>query len=280
MSAGGLQTTWQETVDRRVLGAFVCVDALTGSSLSRAMTVTSGTGAAAWNVKPNRSGIYVVFDGPGFDPQTNQFIPAGAWPAAVSFEVTLQDAQQAYLPRRARVQAPVSVPAIGPSPGGVVPNPAVVAALQDPATVFDPQQVTMYPNASAAVGPNWAVIRASVTNAATGAGLPWAVVQVTRQSDGTVLATGETGANGEAVLAVIGLTLQVSTSGTGPVTVSTVAVTVTAIFDPSVLSQPQGWIADPDDILGNIANPALLKSSQGVQIGPGQELSLGFAIAV
>jgi hypothetical protein len=280
MSAGGLQTAWQETVDRRVLGAFVCVDALTGSSLSRALTVSAGTGVAAWKVKPNRSGVYVVFDGPGFDPQTNQFVPVGAWPAAVSFEVMLQDSQQAYLPRRVQVKAPAAVPAIGASPGGVSPNPAVVAALQNPATVFDPQQVTMYPTAAAAVGPNWSVVRASVTNAATGAGLPWAVVQVTQQSDGAVLATGETGANGEALLAAIGLKLQVNVSGAGPVTVSTVAATVTAIFDPSVLTQTTGWIPNPDDILNDLGNASFKTSSLAVQMGPGEELSLSFAIAI
>jgi len=280
VSAGGLQTVWQERVDRRVLGAFACVDALTGLSLSRAMSVRAGTGAAAWNVKPNRSGIYVVFDGPGFDPQTDQFVPIGAWPAPVGFEVTLQDPQQAYLPRRVQVKAPASVPAIGPSPGGVSPNPAVVAALGNPGTVFNPQQVTMYPTAAATVGPNWSVIRASVTNAATGEGLPWAVVQVTQQSNGAVLATGETGANGEALLAAVGLKLQVNLSVIGSVTVSTVAATVTAVFDPSVRNQPSGWVSDPDDILSDLTNTSFKTSSQTVQMGPGQELSLSFPIAL
>jgi hypothetical protein len=278
MSAGG-QTAWQETVDRRVLAAFVCVDALTGKSLSRGLSVSAGPGTSAWNIKPNRNGIYVVFDGPGFDPQTEQFVPAGTWPAAVSFDVTLEDPQQNYLPRRAQVSAPSSVPAIGPSPGGVSPNPAVVAALQNPATVFAPQLVTMYPTPAAAVGPNWGVVRASVIDAATGQGLPWAMVRVTQQSNGAVLATGETGANGEALTAVIGLKLQVSVSAAEPVTISTVAATVTAIFDPSVLHQQPGWISDPNTILHDLANPSFKTSSQSVQLGPGQELSLSLAIA-
>jgi len=275
VSAAGFQAVWQENVDRRVLSAFVCIDALTGSSITRPMAVTAGT----WNVQPNRSGIYVVFDGPGLDPQTNQFIPAGAWPAATSFEVTLQDAQQRYQPRRAEVQAPVSVPAIPASPGGVVPNPAVVAALKDPTTIFDPQQVTLYPTAAAATGPSWAVIRASVTDVNSGQGLPYAVLQVTRQSDGIVIATGQSDGNGEALLAVIGLSVQANTSGTGPVTVSTVAVSVAAIFDPSVLTQPSGWIPNPDDILNDVSNPSFKTSSQPVQISSGQQLNLSFAIA-
>jgi hypothetical protein len=267
-----------ETVDRRVLGAFVCVDAITGLSVVQPIPVST----PQWTVKPNRSGVYVIFDGPGFDALTTQFVPAGTWPAAVSFEVTLRDASRRYLPRRANVKAPMTVPAIGPSPGGVVPNPAVTAALANPAAVFDPQRVTLYPLPSAAVGPNWSTIHASVTRQGTTppTGLPWAVLRVVRKSDGVVLATGQTDTSGEALLAVVGLTMKASTSASGPVTVSTVPVTVTAYFDPGVLTQPQGWIANPDDILSNLTNTALKSSSQQVQMGPGVELSLSLAIAV
>jgi hypothetical protein len=267
-----------ETVDRRVLGAFICVDAITGLSVVQPIPVS----AAQWTVKPNRSGVYVIFDGPGFDALTTQFVPAGTWPAAMTFEVTLTDANRRYLPRRANVKAPMTVPVIGPSPDGVVPNPAVTAALANTSCVFDPQRVKLYPLPSAAVGPSWSTIHASVTKQGTtpAQGLPWAVLQVVRQSDKTVLATGQTDTNGEALLAVVGLTMQASTSASGPVTVSTVPVTVTAYFDPSVLTQPQGWVANPDDILSNLTNTALKSSSQQVQMGPGVELSLSFAITV
>ncbi len=241
-----------ETVDRRALGAFICVDAITGLSVVQAIPVSAGP----WTVKPNRSGVYVIFDGPGFDALTGQFIPTGTWPAAVSFEVTLTDANRRYLPRRASVKAPMAAPTIG--------------------------RVTLYPLPSSAVGPNWSTIHASVTRQGTtpAAGLPWAVLQVVRQSDKAVLATGQSDANGEALLAVVGLTMQAGTSASGPVTVSTVPVTVTAYFDPTVLTQPQGWIANPDDILSNLTNATLKSTSQTVQMGPGMELSLSFAIAV
>jgi len=254
-----------ESVDRRILGAFVCVDAITGSSVVPAIPVT----AAQWTVKPSRSGIYVIFEGPGFDALTGQFIPSGTWPAPASFEVTLQDPSRKYLPRRANVQAPLAIPAMPPVP-------AV------PAGVFAPLQVAVYPSAATAIGPNWAAIHASVTNASTTPpqGLPWAVLQVVQDSDNTVLATGQTGANGEALLAVIGLTVQANTSGGGPVTVSTVAATVTAYFDPSVLNQPPGWVPNPDDILSNLSNPALKSSSQPVQLGAGQEFTMSFGLTV
>lgn len=254
-----------ENVDRRVLGAFVCVDAITGNSVVPAIPVT----APQWTVTPNRSGIYVIFDGPGFDSLTDQFIPSGTWPAPVSFEVSLQDPTLRYLPRRANVQAPLAVPAYPP-----VPTP--------PAGVFAPQQVPVYPSPAATIGSNWASIHASVTIHGTTPpqGLPWAVLQVVQNSDSTVLATGQTDANGEALLAVVGLTVQANTGGTGPVTVSTVAATVTAYFDPSVLSQPAGWIPNPDDILTNLSNPALKSSSQAVQLSSGQEMAMSFAITV
>jgi hypothetical protein len=253
-----------EAVDRRILGAFVGIDAITGNSVVPAVPVI----APQWTVKPNSVGTYVIFDGPGFDALTDQFNPSGTWPAPVSFEVTLQDPTRRYLPRRANVQAPLAIPAVPPTP---------------PTTgVFAPQKVALYPSPATTTGPNWAVIHASVTNSSTtpAQGLPWVVLQVVQTSDNTVLATGQADTNGEALLAVIGLTVQANTSGSGPVTVSTTQVTVTAYFDPSILAEPEGWIPNPDDILTNLSNPSLKSSSQSVQLGSGQELSMTFAIAV
>jgi hypothetical protein len=255
----------------------VCIDAITHSSVLTSLAVS----APQWKVRVNRSGIYVIFDGPGFDALTTQLVPAPGWPPPVSFEVTLLDPNRRYLSRRAQVKAPLTVPTIPPSPGGVVPNPAVAAALADPTTVFCPQPVTLYPAPSAPVGPDWSTIHASVTSAGSAAQpLPWAVVRVTRQSDGTVLATGVSALNGEALLAVVGLSSQVNTSGTGPVTTPTVAATVTAYFDRSILTRPPGWISNPDDILSAISGSSLASASQHVQLGPGQETNLSFAITL
>ena len=270
-----------ESVDRRILSAFVCVDAITGSSVINAMAATETT--RQWVLKPNRNGVYVIFDGPGLDALTGQFLPSGTWPDPVSFEVSIQDPNRRYLPRRTNVKAPMKVPTIGPAPAGSATNPAAIAALSDPTTVFDPQKVTVYPVPSAPIAPNWAVIHVSIVSSGTTPpkGLPWAVVQMKRNpSDTTSLATSQADANGEALLAVPGLTTQLSTSGTGPVTVSTIGVTIQAFFDPSFSNQPPGWIPNPDDILSNLSNPALKSSSQTMQIGAGQELLLSLAISV
>lgn len=255
-----------ENVDRRILGAFVCIDAITGNSVVPAIPVI----AAQWTVTPNHSGIYVIFDGPGFDKLTGEFIPSGSWPTTPTpFEVSLQDPSLRYLPRRANVNAPLAVPAYPP-----IPAP--------PTGVFAPQQVPVYPSPAAVIGSNWAAIHVSVVAEGTTPpqGLPWAVVQVVQSSDDTVLATSQTDANGEALLAVVGLTVQANTGGTGPVTVSTVAAKVTAYFDPTTLTQPAGWIPNPDDILTNLTNPALKSSSQTVELSSGLESAMTFAITV
>lgn len=254
-----------DILDRRILGAFICTDAFTGSSVVPPVPAT----APQWTVKPNHSGVYVIFNGPGFDRQSNDFLPAGTWPSSQKFEVALQDPTRRYLPRRAVVKAPLPVPAIPP-------------VLTTPTGVFEPQKVALYPSPAAPVSPNWAVIHASVTRAGITPAqpLPWTVLQVVRDSDHTVLATGQAGLNGEALLAVIGLTVQVSSSGGGPVTVSTVAATVTAWFDPAHLNPPDGWIPNPDDILENLSNPALKSVSQPIKLSSGQELSMSFSIPV
>jgi len=254
-----------ENVDRRILGAFVCVDAITGNSVVPAIPVT----VPHWTVKPNRNGVYVIFNGPNLDLQTGEFAPSGSWPASVQFEVSLQDPSLRYLPRRAKVNAPLPVPVYPPVPSS-------------PAGVFAPHQIAVYPSPAAVIGPNWATIHASVTRQGTTPpqGLPWAVLQVVQNSNNAILANGQTGPNGEALLAVVGLTVQANTGGGGPVTISTVAATVKAYFDPSVLSQPKGWIPNPDDILNNLSNPALKSSSQTVELTSGQEMAMSFAITV
>lgn len=277
MNAGLETVATLETVDRRVLGAFVCIDAITGTRVMQPLGVVT----AAWTVRPNRSAVYVVFSGAGYDSLTAQFVLRGTWPVAEGFEVVLHDPTRRYLARRVTVHAPMSVPIIGPSPGGVAPNPAVATALGTAGAIFNPQRVLLYAAPSAPVGPSWSTIHASVVRqgSSPAVGLP-AVLRVVRQSDGVLLSSGQTDANGEALLAVAGLTMQPSTSTTGPVMVATVAVTVTAYVDPASLTQPPDWVANPDDILGNPTNPVLVQGSQTVQMGSGIELTLSFALAV
>jgi hypothetical protein len=271
------QPSQYEVVSRRILASFVCIDAITGNSVRRPMTVS----ANGWRIAPNHSGTYIVYDGPGLRNLTTQFVPQGAWPPASTLEVTLQDPLRNYLPRKVKINAPQSVPVIPAAPVGSTSNPAALAALSDPTTIFCAQSVNMFPAPSAPVATTWAVLRVSVQRAAAPfAGVPWTVVRVVRTSDSAVLAVGQTDSNGEALLAVIGPTTQTNTSGTGPITLPTTAISITAYADPSTITQPTGWISNPGDLLSNLANPALVSSSLAAQLAAGKELRVNFALTI
>ena len=239
-----------ESVDRRVLGGFVFVDAITSETITAPLAVSSPD----LRVRANRSGIYGIFDATGLSALTTQFLPAPGWPAPQSFEITVRDPSLRYLARRAAVKAP-----------------------QSP-TDFAAQRIVLYGSPSAALAPNWAVVRASVKTSA-GTGLPWAAVQVIK-SDTSVAAAGVTDARGEAVLAVTGLGLQMTADASPSVTETTIPVTVQAWFDPAVLQQPAGWIPNPDDIFANLSNPSLKSGKQTGALGAGQTLYAAIAVAV
>lgn len=264
----------KESVDRRVLGAIRCVDAITGNSVLNALSVTS----SQLTLRPNRSALYVIFNAPGLSAQTTQFDPVLPWPSPSTFEISIQDPSRRYLPRRAKVQVPRKLPPpIDPSQPF---DPAKV--LSDPAVVFNPQPVSLFPSPSSPVSPNWAVIHISVIRSGSTPpkGLPWAAVQVSRTDNKAVLATTIGDARGEALLAIPGLGPEISGSASGSVTQATVNVTVTSWFDPSVLNQPSGWIPNPDDILTNLASASLKTASLTTQVGPGQTVNRSLAISV
>ena len=256
-----------EAVDRRVLGAFRVVDAITGNSVRDPLTVST----APLTVRPNRSAIYVVFNAPGMEKLTDEFDPP-AWQDPSNFEVSIQDPGLRYLPRRANVQAPRKLP--------IPVDPATV--LADPTVVFNPQEVKLFPSPAAVLSPNWAVIRVSIVQSGvtTRAGLAWAVVQATRTDNNALLATTVSDKRGEALLAIPGLGPEISGSDSGAVTKATVGITLTAWFDPSITNQPAGWIPNPDDVLNNLTSPPLKKGSFNTQIGPGQTVSQSLAISL
>lgn len=246
-------TAAREHLDRRVLGGFFFSDAITAASVSAPLTVAS----TQLKLRVNRSGVYAIFDAPGFSGLNTEFIPGPDWPTAPgpSFEISVQAPNQRYLPRRAKISAPRTLASLGTA-----------------------QQVTLYPDPSSYVAPNWAVIRATVAGN-NGVGLPWAVLQAIR-SDKSVAATGMTDARGEALLALTGIGVQVSTNSTGAVTETTIPLTVQAWFDPSALNQPSTWIPDPDDILNNLANASLKTNTLAASVGPGQTFFAAITISV
>ncbi len=250
-----------ENVDRRVLAGFQCVDAITSSSIESPLSVT-GT---PLTIRANRSGVFAVLDGPDLRPLTTQFLASdpAAWAAPATYEITIQDPALRYLPRRANIVAPQPLPATGTTPPPVT----------------TPQQILMYPVTAAPLSPNWAVIRVSVVSNATPAvPLPWAVVQIT--GAGASALSGLTNQNGEALLAIPGLGLKLSSSSTGAITETTTAATVTAYFDPTVFNKPKGWVPNPDDLLLNLSSAPSKSTPQQFQVGPGQTVFVTLTISM
>ena len=261
MSTTYMLPTRQEFVDRRVLGGFRCVDSITGKTIVAPLAVTN----SVLTIRPNRSGTWIVFNGTGLAPLTNDFLPPGSWPASTAFDVSIQDHSGMYLSRRAKIQIP-----------------AKLAPASDPASVFTPQVIPLFASSSASVGANWAVIRASVVRAGVTPvqGLAMSLIRVIRTSDNAVLATGMTDQRGEALLAVPGLGVRASSSSSGSVMEATTAVSVAAYFDATVQTQPAGWLPNPDEILANLSGASVKSATQTALLGAGLSLTLNFSISV
>jgi hypothetical protein len=261
-----------ENVDHRVLGGLQCVDAITRQSIVSPLKVSS----SQLLLRPNLSGVYAVWDGPNLRSYTT-FIPPIPWPNPSPFEVSIEDPSFFYLPRRGTIQVPQPLPVTPPAP--TLP----LTASGGQAITYGPQLINLYRGPSASVAPNWAVVHASViNNAIPPVRLLWAVLQVLQSGAGgtTVLATGMADPNGEALLAVPGLGLQVSSSPGGPVTEITTAATVQAWFDPTNLSQPPGWLPDPDLILTNLSSSAWKTASAPIRFGPGQTVFVPLTVSM
>jgi hypothetical protein len=261
MSSATLLAGVVENVDRRVLGAFRCVDSITGASVQ----ITPVVNSPVLKIRQNHSGIWVIFNGPGFAAVSDDFLASGTYPPPAPFVVTINDPSGTYLSRQATLQVP-----------------APLTPVSDPASIFNPRSIILYATAGLPVGQNWAVVRASVVRSATNPpqGLGSALVRVTRTSDSTVLATGMTDARGEALVAVPGIGVRASSNASGAVLEATTAVTVAAFFDPAILTQPAGWLPDPDMLLANLGGAGIKTASQAAQLGAGLSISLSFSISV
>lgn len=88
-----------ENCDRRVLGGFQCVDAITLGSIIEPLKVSS----SQLLLRPNRSGVYAVWDAPGLRKYTS-FDPLLPWPDPTAFEIAIEDPSLFYLPRRGNIR--------------------------------------------------------------------------------------------------------------------------------------------------------------------------------
>ena len=249
-----------DVLERRILGAFRMVSAVTATSIESDFAVDAG----ALDVWRNRSGIYVVRDAPGMHALTLQSEPdMASIPAQQQFELKVSDRSQRYLPRRFKLTLPRKI-----------------APPSDPESVMKAVPVALYPGGAAPVALTWAMLRVSVvkSGAAQRVGLPWSIVQVKQKSDGNVLKTGMSDARGEALIAVVGLPVRAAGGNGGALMTSDVDVEVTAFFDPENLNQPADFVPDPDELLAKLAT--LKSNTQGLKIASGRTSTVTMAIAV
>lgn len=152
-----------DAADRRILGAFQLVDAVTRLPINRAVTVRTldavlvrpGPDIAvpvtenSARIRQNQSGIYIVLRAPFFDDYTNAFTTAQNPPETdlgpLRLRLGVAEQTPSYLPQAFSIDLPRSLD----------PN--------DANTVFDPVAVALLRSPSAPVQHGWAVLRVRVT---------------------------------------------------------------------------------------------------------------------
>jgi hypothetical protein len=164
-----------ESMDRRILGAFRLIDAVTGlpvvlpfqaRALGAALLRPGGNievplSENSVQIRQNRSGIHVLFCAPFFDEYTSTFLnprpptfrdpqpPHDALPVQLLLRLGFEDPGPHYLPQEFLFDLPRST------------NPA------DANSVFDPLPVILFRSPTAPVQDGWTVLRVSVTQAET-----------------------------------------------------------------------------------------------------------------
>ena len=260
-----------ESVDRRVLGALRFVDGTTGTTLHGPLAV----GVAGARVQRNRSGLWVISGVPALADHEAAFAAPPALPAIGSLSLTasVSDPAGHYLPRLAALALPRD-----PAPA----NAALAGSL------FRTLDIALWPTPAAPTGANWAVLRVSVVDGASGDALGGVLLRVSR--DGSTLALGLSDWRGEALVAVPGVPVTTWSDMPGPVVLLEIAATLDAVFDPALgtrtpIAQVRAGVTpaalplvDPDDL---DARRALLSgSSQAVMLAASRAASLTVSLAL
>jgi hypothetical protein len=238
-----------EIVDRRVLGAVVFIDATTHLRVISPLRVDSEGGTL---IRNNR-GLYVIRSANGLDAYTDSFQqqPSPPAPGAVALEtvpvqLTITDPQFDYVPRRVTIRLPR--------------DPASANAAEEN-SLFRPVQVPLFPSPAAQTASGWAVIRATVTDEATGSLLPFSLLRVRTTGVGArTLAMGLADNRGEALVAVPGIPVTTFGETEEDVVETEIDVVLEVVFDPEVQmlndleslmrreDPNRGYVPDPDQL--------------------------------
>jgi len=235
-----------DRLDSRVLAALRIVDAETGETVARPLSVKADGARFVRNL----SGLHVLVAARGFDDYTSAFdAPPAAAPASLAFVVS--DPAGRYLASRYTIDLPRTGPAL-----------------------FEPITVVLYPSPAAPVGAGSAVVRASVKSTG-GARLAGALVRVS--ADGHVMARGLTDARGEALVPVPGIKVTSWNGGGGAVLLSEIDAVVEAGFDPAAAGA-SGAIPAPQALNDNFAG--LAQSSTTTKLASRREVPVSLSIAI
>lgn len=260
-----------EHIDTRVLGALRCVDASTRAAVDAPLQVHI-EGA---RVRRNRSGLYVITQADALAAHESVFDVPPAAPAigSVALNASVRDLSGGYLPRIAAIALPR--------------DPAPDHADQ-PASLFRPIDLAMYPSSMAPVGVNWAVLRASVRESASGDALGGALLIV--RSGATVLARGLSDWRGEALVPVPGVPVTTWSDEDDAVVVNETAITLELVFDPAAGLRTAAErvragrapavlpLVDPDRLEAQRAT--LPHTTLDLQIASGRSQSVSLALAL
>jgi hypothetical protein len=255
-----------DVVDIRALGALRFVDATTRARVTAPLRVT----APGVRFVRNLSGAYTVAAAPGLQAHVETFPSPPASPAlgSVSLAVSVSDPGGRYLDRASRLQ---------------LPRTADPAQAADPASLFQPVLVPLYPSPSAPLEPGWAVVRISLRDSG-GAGLAGAYLRLRRATQPTEqdppLARGLADARGEAMVAVAGIPVTnfEAEEEDGPVLSSAIDAVLEAYFDENAGAPPDPDVIESRRLLPP-ANPlALARASAAVQLTSGRQIALTVVI--
>jgi len=207
-----------ERLEWRVLGAIRIIDATTGVPIERGLQVR----APDASLVRNRSGLYVIHHLKQLASHESEFLAAPAAPAPGTQTLSLEivDPLGEYL----AIAAQVALPRVS--------DPTQADA---PESLFRPAVIALYPSSSARPGANWAVLRVSVTETASGDALGGARLRV--RTNGTVMARGLTDWRGEALVPVVGVPVTTFSEDADAVVVTEISATVEAAFDPAAGSR-------------------------------------------
>jgi hypothetical protein len=203
-----------DRVEWRVLGALRLIDATTGVPIEQSLRID----APGASLQRNRSGLYVIRRWNALAAHEGEFLapPADPAPGSQTLRISVSDPAGGYLPMTAQIR---------------LPRTSDLAQAATPASLFQPAVVPLYPSASAPVGVNWAVLRVSLSETASGDALGGALLRV--QFNGNVLARGLTDWRGEALVSVVGVPVTTFSEDANAVVISEISVTLRAAFDPA-----------------------------------------------